>query len=368
MSHPLPDFDGPELKPKPRGHIFDHSAPPSQPPTPGSDTTASPHPFQQRPTASMAEDTATPNRTKSLLNLTASTLFGIYQPTGYASDREEPSTPWGTGAQTPIDSQRPSFDLTRSDIPDTYIQKQANGHRKLSRKSTAQTPHRAPRRGFKGYVVPLVARTTTLFAVGTSYALLISHLHDRQELAPVRVEGLLAKHGSWPYLVFWGLAAVLLGEALPYVDQRWSNDDEAGRDPEDKPEPRRSGHDWLDVVRSIGAFVGVAFAIRKLPWQSTLQLSLTLALANPAIWFVVDRSSAGFILSTLVALTGTAALLGTNPALVPSPSPGTYAQDRLVLGVLSHESVGVATWIASVLFVSAVCFGNIGRRLAPKFA
>lgn len=35
----------------------------------------------------------------------------------------------------------------------------------------------------------------------------------------------------------------------------------------------------------------------------------------------------------------------------------------LVAGIFSQESVGVATWIASVLFVSAVCFGNIGRRL-----
>jgi hypothetical protein len=35
----------------------------------------------------------------------------------------------------------------------------------------------------------------------------------------------------------------------------------------------------------------------------------------------------------------------------------------LVLGTFSMESVGVATWIASVLFVSAVAFGNVGRRL-----
>jgi hypothetical protein len=37
--------------------------------------------------------------------------------------------------------------------------------------------------------------------------------------------------------------------------------------------------------------------------------------------------------------------------------------DLLVAGVFTSESVGVATWIASVLFVSAVAFGNIGRRL-----
>lgn len=143
---------------------------------------------------------------------------------------------------------------------------------------------------------------------------------------------------------------------------------------------------WNDVVRSIGAFVGIAYAIRKLPWQSTLQLSLTLALANPAIWYLIDRSAPGFILSAIVAISSTGVLLGVNPALVPSPSPkqvlqshvgrpGSVAQNAtgivpaaedLVLGLFSHESVGVATWIASVLFVSSVCFGNIGRRLVPK--
>ncbi len=35
------------------------------------------------------------------------------------------------------------------------------------------------------------------------------------------------------------------------------------------------------------------------------------------------------------------------------------------LGV-SAESVGVGTWIASVLFCSCVCFGNIGRRLGGR--
>jgi len=76
-------------------------------------------------------------------------------------------------------------------------------------------------------------------------------------------------------------------------------------------------------------------------------------------------------------LTGTGLLLSINPDLIPSPHPANIqsfsnvanatanagrGQD-LVLGAFTLESVGVATWIASVLFVSAVAFGNIGRRL-----
>lgn len=93
-------------------------------------------------------------------------------------------------------------------------------------------------------------------------------------------------------------------------------------------------------------------------------------------------------------MTGTALLLSVNPDLVPSPghhmapsssapstafgAPGVgtanatlfniplgglVGQGGLVAGLVSQESVGVATWIASVLFVSCVCFGNVGRRL-----
>ena len=216
------------------------------------------------------------------------------------------------------------------------------------------------------------------------YGLLLRHLHDQQDLAPVKVE---LNRSSWTYLIWWGIAGALFGEALPWVDTFWA----AGDDEDDEvveERQRKKGSEglsgWIDVVRSMGAFVGIAFAIRKLPWQSSLQLSLTLALANPAIWFIVDRSPPGFVMSTLVALAGTAVLLGINPALIPSPSPAQVLRDivsksrgangianlvgseELVLGIFTQESVGVPTWIASVLFVSSVCFGNIGRRLAPQ--
>ena len=318
-------------------------------------------------------------------------MFGIYQPTGYATEREEATTPWGTGAETPADSPTGSFDLSRASIPDSVLHNGPNNHHLKNRRRSTVTQrhiHHKPRRGFKGYFLPLAGRMLALFAVGVLYGLLISQLHERQEIAPVKVEGLDRR--GWPYLMFWGVAGVLLGEALPRIDQFWAgqDDDDAIEEPEEEQHRSvRGTGDWLDVVRSIGAFVGIAFAIRKLPWQSTLQLSLTLALANPAVWYLIDRSPPGFILSAVVALSGTAVLLGINPALVPSPSPaqvlsshvsghgrgvngttGVSEVEGLVLGVFSHESIGVATWIASVLFVSTVCFGNIGRRLAPKIA
>ena len=317
---------------------------------------------------------STPARTKSILNLTSSTLFGIYQSTGFATDREEPSTPWGTGAETPADSRHQSFDIQRAGIPD--LVDGPNGTKKR-RRSTAQQLHayRRPRKGLKGYWLPLVGRGASLFGAGVLYGLLVTHLHDRHAIAPAKVD---IDRTSWAYLAMWGAAGVVLGEALPWLDSFWADEDEDVLEEDEEHKALRSLRTWNDVVRSIGVFVGVAYAIRKLPWQSTLQLSLTLALANPAIWYIIDRSPPGFLLSTLVSLAGTVVTLGVFPALVPSPpfdqlkghdvngTVLTTSREELVLGYFSHESVGVATWIASVLFVSSVCFGNIGRRLAPE--
>ena len=224
-----------------------------------------------------------------------------------------------------------------------------------------------------------MGRGTSLFVAGVLYGLLVTHLHDRHELAPVKVE---VDRSSWAYLALWGAAGVVLGEALPWLDALWSGveeDYEAAEDDQNRKAIRGLGS-WNDVLRSVGAFTGIAYAIRKLPWQSTLQLSLTLALANPAIWYIIDGSPPGFLLSSIVALSGTAVTLGIFPALVPPPSTNqlrhhsgfnaTVVPDsnELVMGMFSQESVGVTTWIASVLFVSSVCFGNIGRKLAPERA
>lgn len=111
---------------------------------------------------------------------------------------------------------------------------------------------------------------------------------------------------------------------------------------------------------------------RRLPWQSTSQVSLTLALVNPVLWYLVDRSKPGFLLSMLVGLAGTAIALSVNPEIVPSPaapSPKAGAMNTshergVYNGLVSSEGIGVGIWIASVLFCSCVCFGNIGRRLA----
>ena len=242
--------------------------------------------------------------------------------------------------------------------------------------------------------MPLGLRMILLFFIGVAYGVIISQLHDTPNVAPVQIDGI--KHWSWGYLLGWGGVGVVLGGLLPWIDILWEDvlgDDKdvfashvqadsknSNSSDEDERTGSRSGSgfsglgaDWNPVVRSIGAFIGIAFAIRKLPWQSTLQVSLTLALVNPVLWYLVDRSKPGFILSTIVGIAGTVVAFGVNPELVPSPAtPSPMAsmtntsRDSILVNdsLISNESIGVMTWIASVLFCSSVCFGNIGRRLA----
>ncbi|EEP79910.1 predicted protein [Uncinocarpus reesii 1704] len=309
------------------------------------------------------------------MNLTSPTLYGIYSPTAFEGVRDGSGTPWDTGAQTPnlqnlSPSQREAFF--------------SPGGKGISEQSVLQA-HAVKRHGFRGYVLPLVRKSVFLFLFGMAYGGIITHLHGHPKVAgrvPVNMDNIDLDQRSLGYLGLWGLAGVALGSLQPWFDLFWGDNLIVGRSQATERRSKGSGLlEWSPMVRSIGAFVGIAFAIRKLPWQSTLQVSLTLALVNPVLWYLIDRSKPGFVLSTVVGLTGMLALLGINPTIVPSPataqpssssaavSPGTLLnsstllQTAKVIGV-TQESLAVGTWIASVLFCSCVCFGNIGRRLA----
>jgi hypothetical protein len=141
-------------------------------------------------TISYRAETPSFSRTRSILNLTSSALFGIYSPTAYL-EREEPSTPWGTGAETP--RERVSFDGQLAPF-------------------RSRTQHRLPLR---------IGRSILFFVIGMGYGVLVTHLHTEQGLAQFQVEGFIKPSYSWNYLVFWGVASVSLGSLLPWVDTKW---------------------------------------------------------------------------------------------------------------------------------------------------
>ncbi len=258
----------PLLRPEPRRsfQLTPTSTESSAPPTPSRNSSdcsrLEPEPDGEKPAS----------RTRSILNLTSSTLYGIYSPSGNENARGEPSTPWGTGTQTP--SLRTNADDFKAPIIGAFERPRP----KLQRShSSHHYPHI-----YRDYVMPLTLRTILLFFFGVAYGLIITQLHDTQRVAPVKVEGI--EGYTWRYLTTWGIAGILLGSLLPWVDILWdealgTNEDytvlnkqiEDSRPSTEEDEHLVSsfgsglGADWNPVVRSIGAFVGIAFAIVSFP-------------------------------------------------------------------------------------------------------
>jgi hypothetical protein len=366
---------------------------------------------QQKRNGNGGADVPTPDadslsRVTSFMNLTSSTLFGIYAPTTPGRDRpgsfddradDLATTPWGTGAETPakpsgVDEETYKLMKDRSSAP---------RRTPFGGPLSPTTPTSSSRPSRTALASSLFLRATLLFALGVGYGVLVTRLPSRQNLSAFKqhLHPDSPPSLNWRYLTFWGLSGVALGSLLPWFDRVW--EDTFGRHSPSSSTRRRtiplrkntgpvsSGNeglvatkegaapeaDWALVVRGIGAFVGIVFAIRKLPWTSTMQVSLTLALANPFLWYLIDRSKPGFLLSAAVGVAGSAVLMSLNPEMMPAPagalgggisSNGTAAAGgrEALGGFASQETVEMGIWMLSVLFCSCVCFGNIGRRLA----
>ncbi|GKT87934.1 INSIG domain-containing protein [Colletotrichum tofieldiae] len=353
--------DGPRIiRPIPRRPFdFNHTSP-----TPPEDDSSSPSPNPDIDLSRLHNGQATSSesgsipRAQSVLNLTASTLFGIYSPTSYGkdrgyNDRDEPETPWGAGAQTPIQ---------RASVDDTFFELTNNRSNLVRRRSSYQNGGNAPSSSTATTALFTVSRVALLFVIGMGYGVMVTRLQNEHRFSSFQVDSMVNPGYDWQYLTLWGLSGVVLGGLLPWFDGVWEDtfgkEEEVGTSPEDTSPVK----DWALVIRSIGAFVGIVFAI----------VSLTLALVNPFLWYLIDRSKPGFLLSAAVGLAGSAVLMGINPDVMPTPSSLTYRNESeraysepITLGGLaSQETIETGIWMLSVLFCSCVCFGNIGRRLA----
>ncbi|GAB1320826.1 Insulin-induced protein-domain-containing protein [Madurella fahalii] len=367
------------------------------------------------------------SRATSFLNLTSSTLFGIYSPSARAGgqgqggeDEEEEDGvavfPDTSGVNTPrTPARRAGLDEA------TYVlmreRSRSHSHPASSSvpfpSSSSSSSVRLAGGGLR-MVLALALRAVLLFVLGVGYGVLVTRFPRRGGQQQQQQQQQVAVW-EWRYLGFWGVAGVVLGGLLPWFDKVWERRAAAGLKGKKRSRadgdgdgdgevdvdaiptatataaaPAQAETDWALVIRGIGAFVGIVFAIRKLPWASTMQVSLTLALTNPFLWYLIDRSKPGFLLSAAVGLAGSLAslVMGVNTdMMMPAPaaaaglsgSPGSGSGSLFpnmtaavssghgastMGGLASQETVETSIWMLSVLFCSCVCFGNIGRRLA----
>lgn len=209
------------------------------------------------------------SRNTSSMNLNSSTLYGIYADTDRDPDRllTEGDTPWGADAQTP---------LRRSSADDaTYeIMRFRSGHHRRGRSMDTAIHHSGPR-PTAVTALSLVARGGVLFALGVGYGvILVTRFRDSSQwpTVPFR-EGLVQTGYGWGTLILYGVAGVILGTAMPWADGVWGDalGDEEEEDADvtivsDPNAVESPGHttDGVLVMRAIGAFVGIVFAIVSL--------------------------------------------------------------------------------------------------------
>lgn len=123
----------------------------------------------------------------------------------------------------------------------------------------------------------VTARVAVLFLLGMGYGALVTRLHGKHHLAALPADETSGPGFNWKYLTLWGICGVLLGALLPWFDGVWEEAFggdmavvDGGRD-ETSDNASRSSTDWALGVRSIGAFVGIVFAIVR-PTPAALYL------------------------------------------------------------------------------------------------
>jgi len=380
--------DGPPLlKPVPR-RPFNVNLTSATPPSDDSDHDERPQLDRAQFLLNPSDATPSMSRSPSSMNLTSSTLYGIYSPTtsgGQDADFDEGETPWGTGARTPV--RRTSVDEATYElmVGRAHVNRRRSSHRTLD----TTKPHSTPGRGPVANAISYGLRAMLLFALGVGYGVLLAKFQDGNAWTP-------SQSHNYKNLAFWGVAATVWGGMMPWLDSLWydvfgeeaSENEVAITVETDSNNGSDPATDWAIVMRAIGVFVGIMLAIRKVAWVSTLQVSLTLAMVNPLLWWLIDRSQVGFILSAAVGLVGWLIAMGVDPHMVPLPpsshlaliragglapgganqtvtAPANSAEAPFLLAhIASQETVETGIWMLSVLFCSCLCFGNIGRRLA----
>lgn len=224
--------------------------------------------------------------------------------------------------------------------------------------------HHVPHSSF----LSIALKYSILFIFGIGYGQFVKNLHDNQQ-----VKSHIFDLTKTPILFafIWGLHGIFLSTLLPYFDSIFpsgslarknaderqkqtqiDNDQDDDNDNEDKESNEKGGNDWVSIVRASTAFIGLAYGVRKLSWDSSTQVAFLWSCVNPFLWYILDGSRNGFVVSSLTAIVEAAGFAIFAPSHLPPFHTTSYS-----------VYCSVVVWIASVFFCCSLCFGNLGRRL-----
>ncbi|KAG5361855.1 hypothetical protein CJU90_3316 [Yarrowia sp. C11] len=281
------------------------------------------------------------DNSKSFLNLTTSTLFGVF---GSQTNLSELN---GEDSET--------VELGRLDAPEfAALRRDAQGPPKRRRSSFSYTKRAPPKRDSKPVKkqpkeTPFslgnspVLKTALLFILGCGYGCVVHFLYEKQVGTRRDTDRLT--------LPMWGFHCVLLGLGLPMLDKYKPSTSKPTKGLQRiraKSGSSSPNKKWGSLVRTVGAFLGVVYGVKNLNWHSTTEVGVIWALLNPFLWYLLDTTSNGFGLAAVSSLIGAA-----------------------VMSVIGAIPVGLGewaglVWLASNLFCGAICFGNLGRIIDRK--
>lgn len=182
--------------------------------------------------------------------------------------------------------------------------------------------------------VQILSRAAVLFVLGAAYGWYhTTHI-------PVSVPLAIPPQVNRRLLSVAGLSAIILGLVLPVVDFFMPVSFRS------QSKGAKAGKDWLSIVRALGAFLGMMYAVSKLQIATIFW-----CLASPFLWFVLDGSPNGLLAATGTAIGGPLLMYFTFPESFSSMS--------------GPENSQVLWWLAASYFGASIFFGNLGRRLFP---
>lgn len=228
--------------------------------------------------ASQDEDGGPPSRTRSILNLTSSTLLGIYSDKGYyTGDRDEAGNLYGSGIYTPVDSSRMSVvDVDEDESEAEALAKRSKERRESLTSSGRNSGNKVDgrpvlrRRHGRFSLARVLLRIVALGPVGAAYGALVARLKANSAGTLLPVSTAQFDHGldDAVYLCIWAAVAIAVGTLFPWLDEIWAGEDATAVEGDGKSSSKGKGSwapVWNDTVRAIGVCIGVAFAIVSSP-------------------------------------------------------------------------------------------------------
>lgn len=294
----------------------------------------------------------------SFINLTSSALAGVFGSSASLSDLAGDNVSFKNA-----NDQSSKIDLNQANL----LLSESFNRPSFINTNTAEIPTI----NIKLSKWSLFLRYSALFVFGIIYGHLVKTLHHHKQVSGP-IFDLTQTH--IPFFIICGFNSIVISSLLPFFDHLYPNGsylfsvclDKFNSSPQniivfenrnhsakkDQHHQQKAGTDWVSILRAYSALIGILYGVRKLSWDSTLQVAFLWACLNPFIWYLLDGTINGLFVSTVTTVFQTLLFAIFLPSHLPSTSSTGY--------------FSVLLWTACVLFNCSLCFGNLGRRLLGK--